>query len=138
MKTVKTWEDLYATKVKPQEILDVVTSMAHLHEEGKNPDFYTAMFLVTDQHKGKKNATEKSFVIIERLQCLSRLIQKKDSRMRGWTMDGIEEGCSLTNEAVFTATALCPMKRNGDERTYFHSDEFFDIVLRECEPQGMG
>jgi hypothetical protein len=54
MKTAKTWEDLYATKVKPQEILDVVSSMARLHEEGKNPDFYTAMFLVTDLPQTKE------------------------------------------------------------------------------------
>ncbi len=135
MKTTKTWDDLYATKVQPAEILYVVTNMARLHEEGKDPDFHTAMFLVTDRHKGKKNAVEKSFVIIERLQCLGRLIKSKDARLRGWTMEGIEEGCLLTNEAVFAATALCPMKKE-DERMYFDPDEFFDIVLRESESQG--
>ena len=55
-KKERTWEDLYATKVKPDEILYVVTNMARLHEEGKNPDFHTAMFLVTDRHKGKKGS----------------------------------------------------------------------------------
>jgi len=137
MKRTKTWDDLYSTKVKPEEILDVVTSMARLHEEGKNPDFYTAMFLVTDRHKGKKNAVDKSFVIIERLQCLGRIIERKDARLRGWTMEGIEEGCLLTNEAVFTAAALCSMKKEN-ERMYFDPDEFFDIVLRESESQGRG
>jgi len=135
MKTTRTWDDLYATKVRPDEILYVVTNMARLHEEGKNPDFYTAMFIVTDRYKKKKNAVEKSFVIIERLQCLGKLLAKKDARMRGWTMEGIEEGCLLTNDAVFTATALCPMKRE-DERMYFEPDEFFDIVLRESESEG--
>lgn len=50
----KTWDGLYSTKVKPEEILSVVTTMARLHEEGKNPDFHTAMFLVTDRYKGKR------------------------------------------------------------------------------------
>jgi hypothetical protein len=52
-------------------------------------------------------------------------------------MEGIEEGCLLTNEAVFTATALCSMKKE-DERMHFDPDEFFDIVLRESESQGTG
>lgn len=135
----KTWDDLYTTKVKAEEILYVVTNMSRLHEDEKNPNFYTAMFIVTDHYKGKKNAVEKSFVIIERLQCLTRLIEKKDARMRGWTMEGVEEGCLLTNEAVFTATALCPMKKKEDERWMnFDPDEFFDIVLRESESQGTG
>jgi len=95
------------------------------------------MFIVTDRSKRKKNAVAKSFVITERLQCLGKLIEKKDARMRGWTMEGIEEGCLLTNEAVFTATALCPMKKD-DERMHFDPDEFFDIVLRESESEGRG
>jgi hypothetical protein len=133
--TTKTWDDLYSTKVKPEEILSVVTTMSRLHEEGKNPDFHTAMFLVTDRYKGKRNAVEKSFVIIERLQCLGKLLKTKDERLRGWTMEGIEEGCLLTNDAVFTATALCSLKKE-DERMHFDPDEFFDIVLRESESEG--
>jgi hypothetical protein len=133
--TTKTWDDLYSTKVKPEEILSVVTTMSRLHEEGKNPDFHTAMFLVTDRYKGKRNAVEKSFVIIERLQCLGKLLKMKDERLRGWTMEGIEEGCLLTNDVVFRATALCSLKKE-DERMHFDPDEFFDIVLRESESEG--
>ena len=131
-------KELYATKVKPEEILYVVTNMARLHEEGRNPGFEAAMFIVVDRYKKSKNREEKSLAIIERLQCLAQLIKKNDERLRGWTMDGIEEGCLLTNQAVFTATALCPMKRGtGDsDRYYFEPDEFFDICLRESESEG--
>jgi hypothetical protein len=55
--------------------------------------------------------------------------------MRGWTIERIEEGCLLTNEAVFTATALCSMQKE-DERMHFDPDEFFDIGLRERGDDG--
>jgi hypothetical protein len=138
MHKAKSWAELYATKVKPEEILYVVTNMARIHEEGKNPGFETAMFIVVDRYKKKKHAQGKSLAIIERLRCLAKLIEQKDERLRGWTMQGIEEGCLLTNHAVFTAAALCPMKRgSGDnDHYYFDPNEFFDICLRESDSEG--
>jgi hypothetical protein len=136
-KTSKPWDKLYATTVEPEEILYVVTSMTRLHEEGKNPDFNAAMSIITDRYKKKKNGVEKSFAIIQRIHCLLRVLESKDERMRGWTTDSVDKDCMLTNQAVFTATALCPMKKNGAQMC-FDADEFFDIVLRESDAEGRG
>jgi hypothetical protein len=132
-----TYEELYATKVKPEEILYVVNSVTRLHEEGQKPDFYTAMFILTDHYRGKKNAVDKVFVITERLRCLANLIEQNDERMRGWTMEAVEPGCMITNTAVFSAAALCQLK-GAENRPYFDADEFFDICLRESESEGTG
>jgi hypothetical protein len=135
MANIPTWDDLYATKVEPEEILYVVTHMTRLHEEGKEPDFHAAMCIITDRHKRERNGMEKSFVIIERIHCLLRLIESKDERMRGWSMDSIDADCMLSNHAVFAATALCPMQKDGNHMS-FDADEFFDIVLRESDSEG--
>jgi hypothetical protein len=135
---IGSWDDLYATKVKPDEILYIVTNMARLHEEGKNPTFETALFILTDHLRGKRNAIGKSVAISERLMCLSHLIHKNDQRMRGWTMEAVEPDCLITNHAVFAATALCPLRKGEKDRAYFDADEFFDIVLRESDSEGNG
>jgi len=132
-----TYEELYATKVKPEEILYIVNKMTRLREQGQKPDLDAAMFILTDHYKGKKNAVDKVFVITERLQCLANLIKLNDERMRGWTMEAVEPDCMITNTAVFTATAFCQLNREKD-RPYFDPDEFFDICLRECESEGRG
>lgn len=128
-------DDLYATTVTLEEILYVTKRMTRLHDEGEKPDFFSAMSIIADRYRGKRNASEKCFVIMERMNALARLMEMKDERMRGWTMDTIEEECMLTNEAVFTATAVCPLKKVG-ERMSFDPDEFFQIVLTESEPEG--
>ena len=128
---------IYAAKVKPKEILSLVLEMTRLHQEGEKPDFYTAVGILSQRHKKMKTGTriKKTFAITERMQCLARLMETKDERMRGWTMETIDEDSMLTNDAVFTATALCSIKR-VDDQTSFDADEFFDIVLRECEAEG--
>jgi len=130
------YEELYATKVKPEEILYIVTNMTRLHEEGEKPDFQTALFILSDHYRGKRNAVDKVFVITERLQCLGNLIRKNDERMRGWTLEAVEPDCMITNTAVFAATALCPLRRGEKDRPYFDPNEFFDIVLRESDSEG--
>lgn len=134
-KKLRSMDDLYSAKVKLEEILYVVTKMTRLHEDGEKPDFESAMFILAERYRGKRNAVEKMFAITERMLCLSNLMKMNDDRMRGWTMDTIEEGCMLTNEAVFTATAICPLRKKA-ERMCFDPDEFFDIVLRESESEG--
>jgi hypothetical protein len=74
-------KELYSTRVKPEEILYIVTNMTRLHEEGKKPDFFTAMCILSDRYRGRKNAIAKTFVITERLNCLSNLIKRNDERM---------------------------------------------------------
>lgn len=132
------YEELDATNVMPEEIMYVVNNMTRLHDQGQKPDFYTAIFILTDHYKGKKNAVNKVFVITERLQCLANLVKENDPRMRGWTMDAIEPDCVITNTAVFAATALCSLRRGDTDHPYFEPDEFFDIVLRESESEGRG
>jgi hypothetical protein len=50
----------------------------------------------------------------------------------GWTLQGIEDGCLLTNEAIFRAAAKCPLRANA-KRVWFDADEFFEIALGETE-----
>jgi hypothetical protein len=130
------FEELYATPVKPDEILSIVNDMARLHEEGEKPDFYTAMFMLTDRYRGEQDAVDKVFIISERLRCLAELSKKKDDRMGGWTMEAVEPDCMITNTAVFAATALCPLTKGENDRCYFDADQFFDIVLRESDSEG--
>jgi hypothetical protein len=123
-------QKIYATKIKTEEILYVVKEMARLHKEGYEPDFYSMIFILSKRYK---RGTGKVQSIVERMGCLVEMT--KDARMRGWSIKGIEEGCMLTNEAVFRGVALCPMKRVG-ERMCFDPDEFFNIVLQESESEG--
>jgi hypothetical protein len=67
------------------------------------------------------------------MRCL--LEMTKDVRMRGWAMKGPEEGCLLTNEAVFRAAALCPLG-GGSRRVWFDADEFFSIASGETPTDG--
>lgn len=125
--------DLNATRVSPEEILYVVKEMARLRAEGEQPDWYSAVFLLFERYKGETGEHEKTFCIMERMGCLTKLCA--DERMRGWSMDTVKEDCRLTNGAVFSATALCPLRQEG-ERLYFDSDEFLNLVLRESEAEG--
>ncbi|HEX7360691.1 MAG TPA: hypothetical protein VF283_09380 [Bryobacteraceae bacterium] len=50
-------------------------------------------------------APEEIICVMERMRCLTALLS--DDRMRGWTLQRVEDGCSLTNEAIFRATAKC-------------------------------
>jgi hypothetical protein len=63
---------------------------------------------------------------------LKRLLS--DERIRGWTLQGIEKGCLLTNEAIFRAVAKCPVRANA-KRVWFDADEFFEIALKEWSPK---
>jgi hypothetical protein len=123
-------QKIYATKIKPEEILYLVKEMARLHEEGSEPDWYSMVFILSNRYKRR---TGKVLSIIERMGCLVEMT--KDARMRGWSMQALEKGCLLTNDAVFKGVALCPMKRIG-ERMRFDPDEFFNIVLQQCDSEG--
>jgi hypothetical protein len=68
------------------------------------------------------------------MRCLNDMLG--DDRMRGWTIKGIEEGCLITNEAIFRAVAKCPLKASA-KRTWFDADEFFNIALRDIQRNGI-
>jgi len=57
-------------------------------------------------------------------------------------MEGSEDGCLLTSEAVFRAAALCPLY-GGSRRVWFDVDDFFSIerhqrVVRKDTPDSSG
>jgi hypothetical protein len=95
-----TLKHIYATKVKPQEILSLVQEMTRLHQEGEEPDFYTAVAILAERNKegSVRRRANKMFAITERMQCLAKLVEEQDVRMRGWTMNAIEVGCVLTTQ----------------------------------------
>jgi len=73
----------------------------------------------------------KAFVIMERMDCLTKLIES-DGRMNGWTK-GEKDGWLLIESGVLRATALCRIRRRKGQ-AYFKPDEFFDLVLSETQP----
>jgi hypothetical protein len=135
-KIVKGIDDLYATKVKLEELLYLTKKMTRLHDDGEKPGFEAAAFILSERYRGKKNAVGKAFAIMERMNALARLMKMNDERMRGWTMDTIEPECMLTNDAVFKATAICPLRKDSEQRVSFDADEFFEIVLKEADVKG--
>ena len=116
-------------KIKPSDIKFLVTEVEKLHGTDADKGYETQAFILMRRH-GKKPA--KVFAILERMHCLLALME--DDRMRGWTLESDEPGCTLTHEAVFDATATCQL-RDKDGHFSFNSDEFF----RACaEVQGSG
>ena len=122
--------ELIETKVQPEEIIYLVQEMAKLHDEGRDPDWESSVLILVKRYPGEPGKTH---CISERMRCL--LEMTKDVRMRGWTMEGPEEGCLLTSEAVFRAAALCPL-HGGSRRVWFDADEFFSIALGEMPSEG--
>jgi hypothetical protein len=84
--------------------------MNELRKEGRDPNWYSAVGILSDRYKGEPL---RCFSILERMRCMAEV--SKDRRMRGWAMEGAEEGCLLTDEAVFHATALCTPEAGRQE-----------------------
>jgi hypothetical protein len=125
--------EIQAMQIAPEEITYLVQELAQQHQErgsGEIDDFHTAVAILAERYRDRE--PNRPLCVIERVRCLAALIT--DNRMCGWTLQGIEEGCLLTNEAIFRATAKCPLRADA-ERVWFDADEFFEIVLRETEPQ---
>jgi len=121
--------EFQAMEVAPEEIIYL---MAQQHEE-RGPgavDFYTAVAILAERYRGKEHG--RSFCVMERMRCVTAFLS--DDRTRGWTLQGIEDGCLLTNEAIFRAAAKCSLRANA-KRVWFDADEFFQIALSETEPE---
>jgi hypothetical protein len=121
-------------RIETEDILHLVQEMARPHDEGRErgrtPDMYSAVRILAERHRGDVG---KPACIMQRMQCLEEVM--KDSRMRGWSFDGPKEGCKITSEAVFRATAVCPLKATN-KRLWLDADTFFEIVLRETDSRG--
>jgi hypothetical protein len=132
-----TMQQIYdTTKITPDEIISLVKELNERREEGEKADYVAALWILFQRYDhDNEEQHDKAMVIMRRMECLVELAQRSDERMRGWTLEGKEEGCLLTNEAVFRATALCPIHRANDH-AYFDADEFFNMVLGESVPEG--
>jgi hypothetical protein len=125
-----------STKITPEEIIWLVKELGQRRAEGEKADYVAASFMLFQKYdRDDDEQHDKPLVIMQRMDCLIKLVEQNDERMRGWTLEGKEEGCLLTNGAVFRATALCRIRRK-DNHAYFNADEFFDMVLTESEPVG--
>ena len=116
--------------VDPEEITSLVHEMNLRNQEQDEVDWFTCMAILFDRYPDDVPCT---FCINERMQAFLPLME--DRRMQGWTFAGLEEGCTITNEAVFRAIAKCPLHAN-EEGTWFDPDEFFQKTLMESEPEG--
>ena len=95
--TLSLVEKAMGLRVKPSEITFLVSEMAKLHDTNALEGFEAQVFVLLKRHGKKK--THKLFAIVERMRCLLALME--DERMRGWTLEGLEPGCTLTHEARF-------------------------------------
>ncbi|HEX3747614.1 MAG TPA: hypothetical protein VHW09_26950 [Bryobacteraceae bacterium] len=123
-------QEIINMKIEPDEIVSLVQEMAKRHDEGKPTGWEAGAIILARLYPGRP---ARAHCISERMQCLAEMA--KDVRMRGWSFEGPEDGCLITNEAVFRGAALCPM-RAGQNRVRFDPDEFFAIVLAETPSEG--
>jgi hypothetical protein len=130
VKLSKQIRKLIETRIQPEEIIAIVQEMSKLHHDGVETDWETSVIILARLHPGHP---EKAHCISERMHCLVEMA--KDARMHGWTFQGPEKGCLITNEAVFRAAALCPLHADP-KHLWFDADEFFSLVLGETPSEG--
>lgn len=118
-------ERAMAIKIKPSDIKFLVKEVEKLHGTDVSKGFETQAFILMKRYG--KNKSAKIFAILERMHCLLALME--DERMRGWTLESQEPGCTLTHEAVFDATATCRLL-DRDGHFAFDPDEFFELALK--------
>ena len=126
----KSITEIQGMVITPEEIFYVVEVLARQHRERDDVDFYTMIGVLAERYQ---QDSRRSFCVMQRMRCTVELVQ--DKRMKGWTIQGIEDGCLLTNEAIFRAAAKCPMRATA-KRIWFDPDEFFSIALSETEAVG--
>ena len=105
--------------------------MGRLHDEGCETSWFTQIGILSELFP---DHSDEPYCIMERMQCLIKLMG--EDRMRGWTMKTIDPTCTLTNRAVFTATATVPI-RGDDNNRWFDADEFFAVALMDTPSSGI-
>jgi hypothetical protein len=116
--------------IEPHEILYLVREMTAQHKAGGEIDWYSSVGILMGKY-GKD--VDRVFCITERMSCLAPLM--KDPRMRGWKFQDIDPDCVITSDAIFKATAICPLRANC-EHCWFDVEEFFKIVLEQTDAGG--
>lgn len=132
-RVAKSIREIQQMDIADEEIFYLVEEMAQQHQE-RDPgevDWHTAIGILAERYQQDHR---RCFCIMERMWCFLPLLG--DERMKGWTIKGIEEGCLLTNAAIFRAVAKCTLKADL-KRAWFDPDEFFKIALFETESAGM-
>lgn len=122
--------------IEVEEIIYLVQELARRHQEEApgTIDAFTEGSLILSASGRYRSQPGRAFCLLERMSALAHL--SGDSRMRGWTIKGIEEGCLFTTEAIFRAAAKCPLRADS-KRVWFDPDEFFKIALSETTPEGL-
>jgi hypothetical protein len=129
------WQDIPTIKIEPEEIIYLVEQM-QAPSRGSTDNgggFFASMAILGNRYRGEKNCVDRMFCIQTRMECLAGLM--KDDRMRGWTMETNDPKWTVTNGAIFHATALCPLLIESG-RFHFNPDEFSRIALEVAEPEG--
>jgi hypothetical protein len=124
--------EIQAMQVMPEEITYFVQQLAQQQQDrvAGDADFYTVVAMLAERYQGADQ--HRSFCVMERMRCLVHLMS--DERMRGWTVKSIDEDRLFTNEAIFRATAKCPLHADATQ-VWFDADEFFQVALSETQPQ---
>src|SRR5271156_1291664 len=123
--------EIIAEQIDPADIILLVSQMAKLKDEGREPDWYSQIGILADRFP---RGSQKPLVIMERVQALIPML--KDKRAKGWSFEGVEPGCTITHEAMFRAAALAPLHCRDGRKLKFEPDEFFKIALEQTESNG--
>src|SRR5579875_2439510 len=109
-----------AAEIDPEDIFYVVSGMNQKQEEGSNPDWYSAVFLLFDRFPP---GSRKPFAIMSRMEALKPMLS--DKRAQGWSFEMAQKGAAMMHPAMFRATALAPLyeKKNG-KGVRFKREEF--------------
>jgi hypothetical protein len=123
--------EIIAEEIDPADILHLVSEMARLRQAGREPTWYSQIGILAERFP---HGSRKPLAIMERMQALIPML--KDKRAKGWSLDGIESGCTITHEAMFRAAALAPLHCPEGRKFKFKRSEFFSIVLQQTEITG--
>jgi hypothetical protein len=123
--------EIIAEKIDPADIFHLVSQMAKLRDEGREPNWYSQIGILAERFP---RGSQKPLAIMERMQALIPTL--KDRRAKGWSFDGVEPGCTITHEAIFRAAALAPLHWPNGRKLKFKREEFFRIVLEQTESTG--
>lgn len=123
--------EIIAEQIDPADIIHLVSQMAKLRDEGREPNWYSQIGILADRFP---RGSQKPLAITERMKALIPML--KDKRARGWSFEGVEPGCTITHEAMFRAAALAPLHCPDGRKLKFKPNEFFKIALEQTESSG--
>ena len=118
-------------QIDPEEILDLFNELNRIPDP--SPDWFTTKAMVLIRRY--PDDPDRALCIFERVDCIRALLD--DERMRPWVRPAGDPDHTLTHKAVFAAVAKCPISL-VDDNWRFDPDDFFRIVLLECDDEAGG